>query len=55
VTRSFRGAVYEINITNPQHVSKGIIKLTVDGKECSGNILPIFGDGKVHKVEAVMG
>ncbi len=55
VTRSFRGAVYEINITNPDHVSKGIKKLTVDGKECSGNVLPIFGDGKVHKVEAVMG
>jgi cellobiose phosphorylase len=55
VTRSFRGAVYEINVTNPQHVCKGISKLIVDGKECSGNVLPIFSDGKVHKVEAVMG
>jgi cellobiose phosphorylase len=55
ITRSFRDAVYEISIKNPQHVSKGIKKLTVDSKECSGNILPIFGDGKVHKVEAIMG
>jgi cellobiose phosphorylase len=55
VTRNFRNAVYEISITNPDHVSKGIRKLTVDGKECSGNILPIFGDGKVHKAEVVMG
>ncbi len=55
VTRSFRDAVYEINVANPQHVSKGIKKLTVDGKECSDNVLPIFEDGKVHKVEAVMG
>ncbi len=55
VTRSFRGAVYDITISNPQHVSKGIRLLTIDGKEFIGNILPIFGDGKVHKVDVIMG
>jgi len=55
VTRYFRGAVYDITISNPNHVSKGIRSLTVDGKEFIGNVLPIFGDGKVHKVEVVMG
>lgn len=55
ITRYFRGAVYDINITNPQHVSKGVKLLTIDGKEFIGNILPIFNDDKVHKVEVVMG
>ncbi len=55
ITRHFRGATYDIRITNPQHVSKGIKLLTIDGKEFIGNVLPIFSDGKIHKVEAVMG
>jgi cellobiose phosphorylase len=55
VTRHFRGAVYDITVTNPQHVSKGVKLLTIDGNEFIGNVLPIFGDGKVHKVEVVMG
>ncbi len=55
VTRYFRGAMYDITVTNPQHVSKGIKLLTIDGNEFIGNVLPIFGDGKVHKVEVVMG
>ncbi|NLH97747.1 MAG: glycosyl transferase [Clostridiaceae bacterium] len=55
VRRYFRGATYDITISNPNHVSKGIRSLKVDGNEFIGNVLPIFGDGKVHKVEVVMG
>lgn len=55
IIRSFRGAVYDITVSNPQHVSKGIRLLTIDGNEFIGNILPIFGDGKVHKVDVIMG
>ena len=55
ITRYFRGAIYEIEITNPQHVSKGVKLLTIDGNEFIGNILPIFNDGKKHKVEVIMG
>lgn len=55
VRRYFRGAVYDITISNPNHVSKGVKSLAVDGKEFIGNVLPIFGDGKIHKVEVVMG
>lgn len=55
VTRSFRGAVYDIRITNPQHVSKGVRSITVDGARVKGNILPVFNDGDVHKVDVVMG
>ncbi|MFU0826144.1 MAG: Glycosyltransferase family 36 [Lachnoclostridium sp.] len=55
VTRHFRGDVFKITIKNPNHVSKGVAKMNVDGKELSGNIIPVFGDGKEHKVEVIMG
>ncbi len=55
VTRKFRNAIFEIAISNPEHVSKGVKKLVVDGKEIDGNIIPVFNDGKTHQVEVVMG
>lgn len=51
VTRYFRGSTYEITVKNPNHVSKGVAKITVDGNEISGNILPVFNDGKTHKLK----
>ena len=54
VSRYYRGATYNIKIENPDHVSKGIKSITVDGKAIEGNILPNF-DGGVHEVVAVMG
>lgn len=55
VSRKFRNANYEIVISNPKHVSKGVKKLIVDGERYSGNIIPVFDDGKTHNVEVVMG
>ncbi len=55
VTRAYRGATYEITFTNPNHVSKGIASVIVDGKVIEGNVLPVFEDGNVHLVEVVMG
>ena len=55
VTRKFRGATFEITVSNPDHVSKGIKKLVVDGQEVAGNIIPVFDDGAIHTVTAVMG
>ena len=55
VTRRFRNALYEIEVTNPHHVSKGIKSLAVDGRALEGALVPAFGDGRVHRVEIVMG
>lgn len=55
VKRSFRGAEYDIQIINDAGVSKGVKSITVDGKEIDSNIIPPFGDGKVHKVIVKMG
>ncbi len=55
VNRKFRNALYKIKISNPQHVSKGIKKLIVNGKEISGNVIPIAAAGTENIIEAVMG
>ena len=55
ISRKFRGADYNIKILNPDHISKGIKKLIVNGKEIPGNTIPISKTGKNNIVEAVMG
>ena len=54
VSRRFRGAVYDIEIRNPGHVCRGVSKMTVDGREIDGNVIPPF-DGGTHKVEVILG
>ena len=54
-TRQFRGATYEIKVSNPSHICKGIKSVTVDGAAIEGNIIPAHGDGKTHTVEVIMG
>ncbi|SES77358.1 GH36-type glycosyl hydrolase domain-containing protein [[Clostridium] polysaccharolyticum] len=55
VTREFRGDIFEVEVKNPNHVSKGVSSLVVDGKEVAGNVIPMFNDGKRHTVVATMG
>ncbi len=54
-TRQFRNATYNITVTNPSHISKGVKSVTVDGNAIEGNVLPVFGDGKTHEVAVVLG
>lgn len=55
VTRKFRGATYQIKVVNPNGVCKGVKKVTIDGKEIEGNILPILEAGKTHSVTVELG
>jgi len=55
VTREFRKAVYHIEVRNPDRVCKGVKSISVDGKKVEGNVVPIFGDGKAHQVEVILG
>ena len=55
VKRVFRGATYDIQVTNPKGVNKGVKSLKVDGMKTEGNVVPVFKDRKVHRVEVVMG
>lgn len=52
-TRVFRGATYEIEVKNPDHVCKGIKQILVDGKPADA--IRIFSKGSKHKVTVVLG
>ena len=55
MTREFRGATYEISISNPEKKFKADkVLLTVDGEEICGNVVPDFKDGKTHTVVALV-
>lgn len=54
VMRQFRGANYAITIKNPDHVSKGVVQIKIDGQPIDGNCLPIREAGSQCMVEVVM-
>lgn len=55
VTRVYQGVTYHINVTNPKHVSTGVEKVTVNGKQAKGSLIRAeAGSGEVN-VEVVMG
>ena len=55
ITRTFRDAVYHIEIKNPSNIQKGVTHLNVDGTEVSGNVIPYEKDKKEYFVTAYMG
>jgi len=55
IRKHFRGSIYDIRVRNPEGVSKGIRAIWVDGKELSGNVLPLFRDYRPHNIEVLMG
>lgn len=54
VTRKYKEAVYDIEVKNPGNKNKGVYRLEVDGREISGNIAPVFKDGKTHLITAII-
>ena len=56
VTRRFRGAVYDIEVHNPQGVERGVKSMSVNGKPHPANSpLPLLGAGDRVSVEVIMG
>lgn len=55
VTRKFRNTVYRIKVINPNHVSKGVKKITIDGKVVESNLIPLFGGNKRVDVVVELG
>jgi len=55
IRRPYRGSVYEITIKNPDGVESGVDSIKLDGKEIQTNVIAPHSDGKVHKIEVVMG
>ncbi|HSF80616.1 MAG TPA: glycosyl hydrolase family 65 protein [Anaerolineales bacterium] len=55
VTRRFRGQRFHITIHNPRNVCNGVIRMTVDGKDILGNLVPLDLPGDEHQVETWLG
>ena len=53
--REFRNATYDIKVSNPNHVCKGVAKMIVDGKEVAGNVVPVEAGKTEYNVEVVLG
>lgn len=55
VTRRYRGAVYEIEVENPEHVSHGLKQILVDGERHGSHLLPQFPSGETHTIRVTLG
>lgn len=56
VKRLYRGATYQITVSNPKHVERGIASITVDGKVVTpGKALPVAAAGSTVEVAVILG
>lgn len=54
VQRKFRGSEFEIEVKNPEHVSKGVKEIFVEGEKIEGQVLSDFSKKNVV-IEVLMG
>jgi N,N'-diacetylchitobiose phosphorylase len=58
VCRTWRGAIYEIEVSNPSATSKGVKECRVNGVPVSAYgraLVPVKEAGSVNRIEVVMG
>lgn len=55
VVRRFRGERLHINVHNPEGVSRGVVRMTVDGNEIVGNVVAPAGVEAERKIEVWLG
>jgi cellobiose phosphorylase len=55
VARRFRGQKVRIRVHNPGHVCKGVKRMTVNGAEIDGNIVPLAHGEQAVEVEVWLG
>ncbi len=54
-TRHFRGAMYHIEVLDPDRSGSGVLLVTVDGKTQDTPLVPDFADGREHQITIVLG
>ena len=54
-TRRFRGKNVNITVKNPNKVEKGVVSITLNGKEVIGNVVPFDKMKKDNEVVVIMG
>ncbi len=55
IVRNFRGSVFNIHVKNPDHKSKGVKQITVNGKVAEGNFIPVSDSAAEYDVVVTMG
>lgn len=55
VTREFRGAIYEIEVSNPEGICKGVSTVELNGESLDSNVIPIQPAGSRSKITVRMG
>lgn len=50
IERSFRGCVYQIHFERPSGSGNTVAAIEVDGHPLTGDLIPAFADGSVHRV-----
>ena len=55
VRRVFRGKVFDIEVKNPDRVSKGVASLAVNGRKLDGTLIPFDMMQDSNNVEVVLG
>jgi cellobiose phosphorylase len=55
VARKFRGYTLNIEVLNPDHISKGVKEMTINGEKTEGQLIPILEKGKEYNVQVVLG
>jgi cellobiose phosphorylase len=54
VNRRFRGALYRIKVSNPNHLCKGVREIKVNGETIPGNIVPLMAPATDNLIEVTL-
>ncbi len=55
LTRTYRGATYNITVNNPNGVESGVKSVTLDGVAVDGNFIPVDVSGSTHDITVTLG
>ena len=55
VKRKFRDYTLNIEVVNPDHISKGVKEITINGNSIDGTLIPVLEKSNVYDVQVLMG
>ena len=55
LTRKYRNTTYNITVSNPDNIEKGVAKMLVNGVEVAGNVIPYDASQVTADVTVIMG
>lgn len=54
-TRRFRGSTFKVTVYNPQHICRGVARMTLDGARVPGDLIPADVPAGDHQVNVWLG